>query len=47
MEIERVIKDMQPLQGEVVPIRTVQETRPLEEFGQSALRYHRTAARVE
>lgn len=33
MEIEKAIKDLKPLGGQVIPIRTVQETRPVEEFG--------------
>ncbi|KAJ5794394.1 hypothetical protein N7457_000993 [Penicillium paradoxum] len=32
MDIEEAIRDLKPLAGEVVPIRTVQETRPQEEF---------------
>lgn len=38
MDIEQTINDIQPLQGEVVPIRTIQETQPPEEFGMFALR---------
>ncbi|KAJ6096707.1 hypothetical protein N7486_007453 [Penicillium sp. IBT 16267x] len=33
MDVAATIKATQPLHGEIVPIRTVQETRPLEEFG--------------
>jgi hypothetical protein len=33
MDIAETVKAIQPLQGEVVPIRTVQETQPVEEFG--------------
>lgn len=33
MDLAETVKATQPLRGEVVPIRTVQETRPLEEFG--------------
>ncbi|OQE46064.1 hypothetical protein PENCOP_c001G05610 [Penicillium coprophilum] len=33
MDVEKTIRDLQPLDGQVVPIRTVQETRPPEEFG--------------
>lgn len=33
MDIEKAIRDLHPLGGQVVPIRTVQETRPVEEFG--------------
>ncbi|CAG8934770.1 unnamed protein product [Penicillium salamii] len=32
MDIEKAIGDLHPLGGQVVPIRTVQETRPVEEF---------------
>ncbi|CAG7937700.1 unnamed protein product [Penicillium olsonii] len=32
MDIEKVIRDLHPLGGQVLPIRTVQETRPVEEF---------------
>lgn len=37
MDIEQIISDIQPLQGEVIPIRTVQETQPPEEFGMFAM----------
>ncbi|KAI2698688.1 hypothetical protein CBS147332_8480 [Penicillium roqueforti] len=33
MDVERTIRGLKPLDGQVVPIRTVQETRPQEEFG--------------
>lgn len=33
MDLAETVKAIQPLRGEVFPIRTVQETRPLEEFG--------------
>ncbi|CAG8882989.1 unnamed protein product [Penicillium egyptiacum] len=33
MDVERTIRALKPLDGQVVPIRTVQETRPQEEFG--------------
>ncbi|KAJ5959120.1 uncharacterized protein N7479_006270 [Penicillium vulpinum] len=33
MDVEKTIRDLKPLIGQVVPIRTMQETRPLEEFG--------------
>ncbi|KAJ5645459.1 hypothetical protein N7507_011470 [Penicillium longicatenatum] len=33
MDLAETVKAIQPLQGEVVPIRTVQETQPVEEFG--------------
>jgi tRNA-specific adenosine deaminase 3 len=33
MEIQNIIRGVKPIGGEVVPIRTVQETRPVEEFG--------------
>ncbi|KAJ5518490.1 hypothetical protein N7453_000912 [Penicillium expansum] len=33
MDVEKTIRDLKPLAGQVVPIRTVQETRPQEEFG--------------
>ncbi|KAJ5145569.1 uncharacterized protein N7515_000133 [Penicillium bovifimosum] len=32
MEIRKAIADLKPLSGQVTPIRTVQETRPLEDF---------------
>lgn len=32
MDVEKNIRDLKPLGGQVVPIRTVQETRPQEEF---------------
>jgi hypothetical protein len=28
-----ILEDVQPLRGEIVPVRSVQETRPTEEFG--------------
>ncbi|OQE22123.1 hypothetical protein PENFLA_c013G04965 [Penicillium flavigenum] len=33
MDVEKTIRGLKPLEGQVVPIRTVQETRPQEEFG--------------
>ncbi|KAJ5836091.1 hypothetical protein N7447_002117 [Penicillium robsamsonii] len=33
MDVEKTIRGLKPLGGQVVPIRTVQETRPPEEFG--------------
>jgi hypothetical protein len=33
MDIEKTIRDLQPLCGKVTPIRTIQETRPPEDFG--------------
>ena len=33
MDVEKTIRGLKPLGGQVVPIRTVQETRPQEEFG--------------
>ncbi|KAJ6188871.1 hypothetical protein N7519_003779 [Penicillium mononematosum] len=33
MAVEKIIRGLKPLEGQVVPIRTVQETRPQEEFG--------------
>ena len=33
MDLTETVKAIQPLRGEIVPIRTVQETRPHEEFG--------------
>jgi tRNA-specific adenosine deaminase 3 len=35
MNVEEIVKAIKPLKGEVVPIRTVQETRPPEDFGMS------------
>lgn len=37
MDVEQMVSEIQPLQGEVVPIRTVQETQPVEEFGMTAM----------
>lgn len=36
MGIPEIIQDLQPLRGQVTPIRTTQETQPVEEFGKSA-----------
>ncbi|KAL4899998.1 hypothetical protein BDW74DRAFT_188719 [Aspergillus multicolor] len=33
MEIQEILRSVQPLVGEVMPIRTVQETQPAEEYG--------------
>lgn len=33
MDVAAAVAGIQPLGGQVVPIRTVQETRPPEEFG--------------
>lgn len=33
MDVEKTIRGIKPLDGQVLPIRTVQETRPQEEFG--------------
>ncbi|CAP98449.1 Pc22g11610 [Penicillium rubens Wisconsin 54-1255] len=33
MDVEKTIRGLKPLEGQVAPIRTVQETRPQEEFG--------------
>lgn len=33
MDIAATVAGIQPLTGQVIPIRTVQETRPPEEFG--------------
>lgn len=38
MDISEVIHDLQPLRGQVTPIRTIQETKPVEEFGMYALK---------
>jgi tRNA-specific adenosine deaminase 3 len=32
MDLEETIKAIEPLKGEVVPIRTIQETQPPEDF---------------
>lgn len=32
MDLEETIKAIEPLKGEVLPIRTTQETRPPEDF---------------
>lgn len=37
--------DVQPLQGKIVPVRTVQETQPKEEFG--VLRPDRTSIEMK
>jgi tRNA-specific adenosine deaminase 3 len=39
MHIKQAVEAIRPLQGEVIPIRTVQETRPPEEFGMSLTRH--------
>lgn len=33
MDAQEIIRDVQPLVGEVTPIKTVQETQPVEEYG--------------
>ncbi|RAL11404.1 putative tRNA-specific adenosine-34 deaminase subunit Tad3 [Aspergillus homomorphus CBS 101889] len=35
MDAESILRGVQPLMGEVVPIRSVQETRPLEEYAEA------------
>jgi tRNA-specific adenosine deaminase 3 len=35
MDLEEMIKAIQPLNGEVIPIRTIQETQPPEDFSMS------------
>ena len=32
-DVQRAVDNIQPLLGQVTPLRTVQETRPPEEFG--------------
>lgn len=33
MDVQKVIEGIQPLAGQVVPVKTVQETQPFEDFG--------------
>lgn len=33
MDAQEIIRGVQPLVGEVTPIKTVQETQPVEEYG--------------
>ncbi len=33
MDAQETIRNVQPLVGEVTPIKTVQETQPVEEYG--------------
>jgi tRNA-specific adenosine deaminase 3 len=35
MDIEETLRGIQPLPGHLIPIKTVQEARPPEEFGTS------------
>jgi hypothetical protein len=35
MEPAEIVKAIEPLQGEVIPVRTIQETQPPEDFGMS------------
>ncbi|KAL4750435.1 hypothetical protein BDW72DRAFT_175928 [Aspergillus terricola var. indicus] len=36
MEVQEILRSVQPLVGEVRPIRTVQETQPVEQYGRNA-----------
>jgi tRNA-specific adenosine deaminase 3 len=33
MEVQDILRSIEPLQGQVLPIKTVQETQTTEEFG--------------
>lgn len=33
MDVQKIIEDVQPLAGRVMPVKTVQETQPDEDFG--------------
>lgn len=33
MDVQKIIEGIQPLAGQVVPVKTVQETQPFEDFG--------------
>lgn len=33
MDLGQMIKEIEPLKGEAFPIRTLQQTQPVEEFG--------------
>lgn len=33
MDVQKAIKGIQPLAGQAVPVKTVQETQPFEDFG--------------
>jgi hypothetical protein len=33
MNVQEILQGVEPLAGQVIPVRTVQEARPLEEFG--------------
>ncbi|KAL3477952.1 hypothetical protein BJX99DRAFT_225153 [Aspergillus californicus] len=48
MEVQELIRDVQPLVGQVTPIKTVQETRPAEEYDDAyvAAVYVKGAAKV-
>ena len=35
MEVQEILRSVRPLVGEVRPIRTVQETQPIEEYGRN------------
>ena len=37
MDVQKVIENVQPLAGRVVPVKTVQETQPFEDFGMADL----------
>lgn len=45
MQIKEAIEALRPLEGEVIPIRTVQETRPPEEFSMSLALDHARCVR--
>ncbi|KAL4796136.1 hypothetical protein BDV19DRAFT_143328 [Aspergillus venezuelensis] len=47
-EVVEILRDIQPLIGEVVPIKTVQETQPTEEYGDAYIVgvYMKSAAKV-
>lgn len=35
MDVQEILRGVEPLSGQVIPVRTVQEARPREEFGGS------------
>lgn len=37
MDVEEILRGIKPLEGQVTAIRTVQETRPREDYGASSL----------
>lgn len=37
MDVEEILRGIKPLEGQVTAIRTVQETRPREDYGASSI----------